>query len=66
LCCTQHELDIEVVDDGGPPPRTASGEVGHGLLGMRERTALYGGQLITAPTATGGFSVRARIPLEGP
>jgi hypothetical protein len=32
---------------------------------MRERTALYGGELITGPNATGGFSVHARIPLEG-
>ena len=65
LCCTQHELDIEVVDNGGGPPRTTSGEVGHGMVGMRERTALYGGELMTGPTPTGGFSVHARIQLEG-
>ena len=65
LCCTQHELDIEVVDNGAGPSRTTSGEVGHGLLGMRERTALYGGELKAGHTPTGGFSVHARIPLEG-
>jgi signal transduction histidine kinase len=66
LCCTQHELDIEVVGNGAGPSRTASGDVGHGLLGMRERTALYGGELTAGPTPTGGFSVHARIPLDGP
>jgi signal transduction histidine kinase len=65
LCCTQHELDIEVVGTGAGPSR-ASGEVGHGLLGMRERTALYCGELTAGPTPTGGFSVHARIPLDGP
>jgi len=36
---------------------------GHGHLGMRERTALYGGSLETGPGPDGGFVVRARFPL---
>jgi hypothetical protein len=37
---------------------------GHGLLGMRERVALYGGSLHVGPRHGGGFEVRARIPFD--
>ena len=63
--CTDHELLIEVVDNGTAAPQTVSGRVGHGLLGMRERTSLYGGELVTGHQAAGGFAVRARLPIEG-
>ena len=56
-------LDVEVVDDGTAALVPAQG--GHGLVGMRERLTAYGGRLDAGPTAGGGFSVRARIPLEG-
>jgi len=36
---------------------------GHGLVGMRERLALYGGRLETGNRHGGGFQVRARIPV---
>lgn len=58
-------LDIEVLDDGrgeGPPVRDGTG---HGLIGMRERVALYRGELTTGPHEGGGFVVRARLPLNG-
>jgi signal transduction histidine kinase len=54
------ELDLEVVDDG-PAPSTNG--VGHGLIGMRERVALYDGAIEAGPRAEGGFGVRVRLPL---
>jgi signal transduction histidine kinase len=54
-------VTIAVDDDGtgGTPQRTG----GHGLVGMRERVALLGGELRAGPGAAGGFAVRARLPL---
>jgi signal transduction histidine kinase len=63
VSCTEHELEIEVTDDGSAQPIPDTGP-GHGLLGMRERTSLYGGELTTGPRDGGGFAVYARIPLE--
>jgi signal transduction histidine kinase len=57
------EVSIEVVDDGpsgqAPPPIARPGS-GHGLIGMRERAALFGGELAAGPDAT-GFRVRANL-----
>jgi signal transduction histidine kinase len=55
-------LELEVVDDGRAA--TQNGGAGHGLIGMRERVALYGGELHTGPEHGGGYAVRARFPLE--
>ena len=57
-------LELEVIDNGAGMPASVNGS-GHGLIGMRERTALYGGQLEAAPRESGGYAVRARLPLEG-
>jgi signal transduction histidine kinase len=38
---------------------------GHGLVGMRERVRIFGGELHTGRRDGGGFEVRARIPLDG-
>jgi signal transduction histidine kinase len=64
VSCTADELAIEVTDDGSAIPQNSSGHIGHGLLGMRERVSLYGGDLAAGPGPAGGFAVRARIPLE--
>ncbi|MGH3657668.1 MAG: sensor histidine kinase [Micromonosporaceae bacterium] len=56
-------LVLEVTDDGrGPTPGPVG--VGHGLVGMRERVALYRGVLHTGPRVGGGFRVYAKIPVE--
>ncbi|WP_433287784.1 sensor histidine kinase [Micromonospora sp. CA-244673] len=63
LTVTPGFLAVEVTDTGrGPTP--VADRIGHGLVGMRERVALYGGVLRTGPRPGGGFRVYARIPLE--
>ena len=60
----QGALELEISDDGrggnGRPPRRVGG---HGILGMRERVALHNGTLEAGARASGGFTVRARLPL---
>ncbi|MEU9605202.1 histidine kinase [Streptomyces sp. NPDC048057] len=51
-----------VVADDGPPGGPAPD--GHGIVGMRERVALYGGVFAAGPRAPRGFEVRATIPYE--
>jgi signal transduction histidine kinase len=56
-------VTIEVADDGcGPMPTK---ETGQGLVGMRERAVLLGGDLSAEPGKDGGFVVRATLPLAG-
>jgi signal transduction histidine kinase len=55
-------LNIKVQDDGRRP-RGQDRPAGHGLFGMRERAAVYGGVLEAVPGANGGFSVRASLPI---
>jgi signal transduction histidine kinase len=57
-------LEVTVLDDGiGPNGDHRDGDSGHGLVGMRERVALFGGELETGRRSYGnGYRVRALIP----
>jgi signal transduction histidine kinase len=55
------EVEVEVADDG--VGESTAAESGRGLLGMRERVALFGGDLRVGGRPGGGFAVRARIPV---
>lgn len=57
-------LRVEVTDTGGRPTGAAATGNGRGLLGLRERLAVYGGTLHTGPRPRGGYRVTASIPLE--
>jgi signal transduction histidine kinase len=62
---TEAEVRIEVVDDGGGARAAPREGGGHGLVGMRERVALYGGSLEAGPLPGRGFKVVARFPAAG-
>jgi signal transduction histidine kinase len=67
-------LAVEIVDDGRGAaaraghagPSNGVDGVGHGLLGMRERVELWGGELAVGPVAGGGYRVSARLPYGAP
>ena len=78
LDCGTDVLEVRVTDEGtqdafdddagGPRPATGVGyrgvaEPGRGIVGMRERCALLGGELTAGPRPCGGFEVKARLPL---
>jgi signal transduction histidine kinase len=54
-------LELEIADDGAGGG--AAGGAGHGLVGMRERVALYGGHLDAQRGRGGGFVVRVKLPV---
>jgi signal transduction histidine kinase len=62
------DVQLQVSDRGPGAGAGARGRVGgggHGLVGMRERVRIFGGELHTGRRAGGGFEVRARIPVDG-
>jgi signal transduction histidine kinase len=54
-------ITVDVADDGTAPPGEGGG---HGLVGMRERVAMFGGELLAGPRVGGGFAVHARLPRD--
>jgi len=56
-------LEIEVHDDGRGGD--SGDEPGHGLVGIRERVKIYGGQMSAGPAPEGGFTVSIRMPIGG-
>jgi signal transduction histidine kinase len=59
----EHALEIEVTDDGRGPGKAEQG--GFGLVGMRERVAVHGGELEAGPRRDAGYRVRASLPVGG-
>jgi signal transduction histidine kinase len=57
------EVEVVVADDGNGTGGGTGG--GHGLVGLRERIAVAGGELDAGPRTGGGFQVRARLPMNG-
>jgi signal transduction histidine kinase len=56
------EVELEVADDGKGPALT-NGH-GHGLVGIRERTKIYGGEMSAGAAPAGGFVLSARLPVD--
>jgi signal transduction histidine kinase len=56
------EVELEVADDGTGPART-NGH-GHGLVGIRERVNIYGGEMSAGAGPSGGFILSARLPVD--
>jgi signal transduction histidine kinase len=69
ICYHPESVTVEVEDDGrGASTAPADGHAGggHGLVGMRERVAVFGGHLTAGSRAGGGYRVAATLPFGGP
>jgi signal transduction histidine kinase len=57
-------LILGVSDNGSGATEKVGESAGHGLIGMRERVELFGGELGAGSSSLGGFTVRARLPIQ--
>jgi signal transduction histidine kinase len=57
-------VEVECTDDGSGATAHSNGATGHGLVGMRERALILGGEIDAGPQPDGGYRVRARLPLH--
>ena len=64
LSCDGRDLEILVVDNGVGSSSVATNRDGRGIAGMRERASVLGGRLEAEPIPSGGFRVRALLPLD--
>ena len=67
VACQEDALTLEVTDNGAGSA-ASGGELpaaGNGIIGMRERAAMYSGEVRAAPLPGRGFRVTARFPLAG-
>ncbi|MEV8099073.1 histidine kinase [Kitasatospora sp. NPDC085879] len=62
--CSAQAVGVDVTDSGPRPALPAAGPSGHGIPGMRERAAAYGGTLRAGPLPGGGWGVRTRLLLN--
>jgi signal transduction histidine kinase len=56
-----YELEIEVLDSGGGSSKIEG--LGHGLVGVRERVKIYGGEMAATTAPEGGFVLSTRLPI---
>jgi signal transduction histidine kinase len=57
-------LNLTISDNGSGESAPRPAGAGHGLIGMRERVGLFGGDLTTGSSSFGGFTVRATLPVK--
>jgi len=67
ICYGADSVTVEITNEGPAKPGAAVAsdqvETGHGIIGMRERVAVFGGEFAAGPQPGGGFRVRARLPI---
>ena len=62
VCYRADEVELKIADDGTGPARTDG--LGHGLVGVRERVNIYGGEMSAGAAPAGGFLLTARLAVD--